>query len=666
MDKEDADQASTATSDATVEEPSQRPRSLRSWRSRSSLGRSRSRPANPDAHLHRIYSSGFPDFHGTYLDSTPKREPEIQDDHETPEEKDDREALEEVESHHSVHGHDDSNLAGDHDLEKAVSAPSLRRQQTNKSGRSVRDPNMISWQGESDPENPKNWETRRKWAAVLVVSSFTFISPVSSSMVAPALPAMDVDLGITNQVTSQMLLSIFILAYAVGPLFLGPLSEVYGRVIVLQLAQGTPIQLLKPPLTLPPIAFRNLFFLIFNLACGFARTGAQMLVFRFLAGLGGSAPLAIGGGILADCFRPEERAVGPIAGGFVTQNTTWRWVFWAVTIADAVIQVTGIFLLQETWAPVLLEKKVKKLRKETGNDALYAEGSRKETVVQKLETSLKRPFILLFTQPIVIVFAIYMAYLYGLVYLVISSFPALFTSDAYYGESTQIGGLHYISLAIGYFVGAQATGRFNDWLYARLKRRNNGVGVPEFRVPVMMVCGILLPAGFLWYGWSAEARLHWIMPDIGAGILAAATICGYYAIQTYIIDSYTKYAASAVAAISCLRSLAGFGFPLFAPAMYNALGYGWSNTILAVVAILIGIPAPFVFWKYGATLRARSRYKEMGDLVEDLPLASDMALVSQGTSQDLYAPTTGIDEQPSAASPTTAVERTQDKYLHVS
>ncbi|KAK5677996.1 hypothetical protein LTR17_027688, partial [Elasticomyces elasticus] len=257
--------------------------------------------------------------------------------------------------------------------------------------------------------------------------------------------------------------------------------------------------------------------------------------------------------------------VGPIAGGFVTQNTTWRWVFWAVTIADAVIQVTGIFLLQETWAPVLLEKKVKKLRKETGNDALYAEGSRKETVVQKLETSLKRPFILLFTQPIVIVFAIYMAYLYGLVYLVISSFPALFTSDAYYGESTQIGGLHYISLAIGYFVGAQATGRFNDWLYARLKRRNNGVGVPEFRVPVMMVCGVLLPAGFLWYGWSAEARLHWIMPDIGAGILAAATICGYYAIQTYIIDSYTKYAASAVAAISCLRSLAGFSFPLFAP-----------------------------------------------------------------------------------------------------
>ncbi|KAK0941979.1 hypothetical protein LTR29_006397 [Friedmanniomyces endolithicus] len=616
-----------------------RPRSLRSWRSRS---RPRSRP-EPDAHLHRIYSSGFIDDHGTYVntrDSSPNgSEPRTASssigEEQAPED------LEEVEKPEISHDSGDIAYGNDEgvDLEKARTAPFLNRQQTNKSGRSVRDPNVVSWKGVDDPENPKNWSTHRKWAAVLVVSSFTFISPVSSSMVAPALPRMDADLGITEQVTSQMLLSIFILAYAIGPLVLGPLSEVYGRVIVLQLA--------------------NLFFLVFNLACGFATTAPQMLVFRFLAGLGGSAPLAIGGGILADCFRPEERgkaigvyslapligpAVGPIAGGFISENTTWRWVFYAVTIADAVIQIAGLFLLQETWAPKLLENKVKKLRKETGNNALYAEGSRKETVVQKLKISLMRPFILLFTQPTVIVFAIYMAYLYGLVYLVISSFPGmyrlhsalsryerrrsrsscdsihestrddcchilpLYTSPLYYNESTQIGGLHYIALGIGYFVGAQSTGRFNDWLYARLKGQNNGVGLPEFRVPVMMVCAVLLPTGFCWYGWSAEARLHWIMPDIGAGIIAVATICGYYAIQTYIIDSYTKYAASAVAAISCLRSLAGFGFPLFAPAMYNALGYGWGNSLLAFVAIAIGVPAPIMFWKYGAALRAKSQY----------------------------------------------------------
>lgn len=97
-------------------------------------------------------------------------------------------------------------------------------------------------------------------------------------MVAPALPTLKQDLNVSGDVLVQMMLSIFILAYAVGPLFLGPLSEMYGRVPVLQLA--------------------SLFFLVFNTACGFAHSSKQMLAFRFLSGLGGSAPLAIGGGVL--------------------------------------------------------------------------------------------------------------------------------------------------------------------------------------------------------------------------------------------------------------------------------------------------------------------------------------------------------------------------------
>lgn len=93
-------------------------------------------------------------------------------------------------------------------------------------------------------------------------------------MVAPALQSMASDLHITDEVLSQLTLSVFVLAYAVGPLFLGPLSEIYGRVIVLQLA--------------------NLFYLVFNIGCGVAQTKVQMIVCRFFAGLGGSAPLAVG------------------------------------------------------------------------------------------------------------------------------------------------------------------------------------------------------------------------------------------------------------------------------------------------------------------------------------------------------------------------------------
>ena len=217
-----------------------------------------------------------------------------------------------------------------------------------------------------------------------------------------------------------------------------------------------------------------------------------------------------------------------------------------------------------------------------------------------------------------------------------SSFSALFTSTDYYHQSVQCAGLQYISVGVGYSIGSLMTSQLNARLYRRLKKRNDGEEVTEYRIPVLIPCTILLPLGRLvsandargsqeqtwmylvgrdkliryvqWYGWSAYARLHWIMPDIGVALLSGAQICGYQAVQTYVIDVFTTYAASAVAAIVFLRSLAGFGFPLFAPALYGALGCGCGNTLLAGVAIVLGIPAPWIFWHYGARLRAKSQY----------------------------------------------------------
>jgi multidrug resistance protein len=421
-------------------------------------------------------------------------------------------------------------------------------------------------------------------------------------MVAPALTTIAQDFNITNEVELSLTLSIFVLAYAIGPLFLGPLSELYGRAIILQLA--------------------NAFYLFFNLGCGFAQTKGQMIAFRFLAGLGGSAPLAIGGGVLSDLFKPEERgraisiyslapllgpAVGPVAGGFITQNTTWRWVFWATTIADALIQLSGLFFLQETYPPVLLHKKKMKLIKETGNKALHTEYDHPErTVTKTLKIAFSRPFRLLGTQIIVQVLALYMAYLYGLMYLVLSTFPMLWTGA--YGESIGISGLNYISLGVGFFLGTQICAPLQDRIYRTLKARNNGVGKPEFRVPLMIPGAIFVPVGLFWYGWTAEYQTHWILPNIGAAIFAAGVIVGFQCIQTYIVDSYTRYAASAIGAATVLRSLAGFGFPLFAPYMYDALGYGWGNSLLGFIAVGLGWPAPILMWLYGEKLRKRSTF----------------------------------------------------------
>jgi hypothetical protein len=152
----------------------------------------------------------------------------------------------------------------------------------------------------------------------------------------------------------------------------------------------------------------------------------------------------------------------------------------------------------------------------------------------------------------------------------------------------------------------------NDYFYRTLKKKNNNVGRSEFRVPLMFPGSVLIPIGLFIYGWTAEYKTHWIGPNIGAAIFSAGNILVFQSCQTYIIDSYQRYAASAVASTTVLRSLAGFGFPLFAPAMYNALGYGWGNSVLGFIAVGLGLPAPFLLWKFGERLRAKSKFASGG------------------------------------------------------
>lgn len=199
------------------------------------------------------------------------------------------------------------------------------------------DPNLLTWDSADDPSNPHNWPKHKKWTSVVLIAAYAFIAPMASTIVTPALDQIAIEFQIQqNSVESFLVMSIFLLAFAVGPFLWGPLSEVFGRVQVMQGA--------------------NLIFLLFNTVCGFAKTKEQMMAFRLLSGIGGSAPQAvrvplsvcysnmiyrrvatdwytqIGGGIVSDCFRAGDRgtavaiyslmpfispAVAPIMGGYL-------------------------------------------------------------------------------------------------------------------------------------------------------------------------------------------------------------------------------------------------------------------------------------------------------------------------------------------------------------
>lgn len=154
-------------------------------------------------------------------------------------------------------------------------------------------------------------------------------------------------------------------------------------------------------------------------------------------------------------------------------------------------------------------------------------------------------------------------------------------------------------------------------IYARCKERNGGIGFPELRTWLMVPASLLVPIGQLWYGWSAETKQHWIMPNIGVCIYSFGLIVGYQCIQAYVLDCYPVYAASAVGSLTVLRSITGCVFPLFAPALYRILGYGWTSTILAVFAVTIGGSAPWLLRIKGPELRAQSLYASGDAIIYD-------------------------------------------------
>lgn len=298
--------------------------------------------------------------------------------------------------------------------------------------------------------------------------------------------------------------------------------------------------------------------------------------------------------------------VGPIAGGFIAEGTTWRWVFWATSAAAALIEVCGFFFLPESHHATLLKRKRDRLRKQTGNNELYTEHDSSSSLLSMIGGTILRPCRMIVTQPIIQVIALYMAYLFGLFYLLLSNFPSVW--ENIYHESVGVGGLNYISLGVGYVIGGQVSAYANDRIYIHLKEKHNNIGKPEFRIPPMFIGSVLIPIGLFWYGWSVQTRVHWIMPNLGVAIFSAGSVACLQSMQSYIIDSYSRFAASGLAAAVVLRSLAGFGFPLFTPYMYQALDYGWGNSLLGFISIAIGIPAPYIFWVYGPKLRSMSSF----------------------------------------------------------
>ncbi|KAI6251304.1 hypothetical protein HI914_00010 [Erysiphe necator] len=463
------------------------------------------------------------------------------------------------------------------------------------------DPNLylVDFNGPDDPMHAQNWPMKKKLLTTAMLALTTMISVFTSSIFSTAISTVSNQYNVSFEV-GILGLSLFVLGFAFGPMFWAPMSELKGRRLI--------------------IVWSGLGFSIFQIGTAVAKDIQTILLCRFWGGIFGAAPLAVVGAVFVDIFDNRTRGIAiaifsmvvfigpliaPFIGGFITNSYLgWRWTQWLAAILGFTCFLINLFFLEESFDSVILVAKAAKIRQKTHNWAIHAKHEEIEIDLRQLFANyLSRPIQMLFKEPIILLISIYMSFIYGLLYLFLTAYPMVF--QGIHGMSPGIGGLPYFGIISGMIL----AGIFVILIqpsYQRKLAANNNIGVPEWRLPPMMLGSFAFAIGVFWFAWSGyKASIHWIVPTLSGILTGFGLLIIFIQSLNYIIDSYLMFAASALAANSLLRFLAGAGYPLFARALLSSLGINWSCTILGGISTIL-IPIPCVFYYFGHRIRARS------------------------------------------------------------
>jgi DHA1 family multidrug resistance protein-like MFS transporter len=214
-----------------------------------------------------------------------------------------------------------------------------------------------------------------------------------------------------------------------------------------------------------------------------------------------------------------------------------------------------------------------------------------------------RPFSLSFLEPILFLLNLYIALIYGLLYVWFESFAIVFIGIYKFNLGEE--GLSFVGILVG---GLVVLPLFCIYLYfvQEPQFNENGEIKPEKRLPPAFVGAFCIPICLFWFGWTSRESVHWIVPIIGSSFFTIGAFLLFNSVLNYLGDAYPKYTASVYAGNDFMRSSFGAGFPLFASAMYNNLGVGWASSLLGFLSIVF-IPIPFVLYFYGERIRIASK-----------------------------------------------------------
>ncbi|CAG5173574.1 uncharacterized protein ALTATR162_LOCUS7651 [Alternaria atra] len=331
---------------------------------------------------------------------------------------------------------------------------------------------------------------------------------------------------------------------------------------------------------------------------------------RKMANVAVIALMSILSPLVSSMFTPgiaqiaDDLDCSPLFGGIIVQRLGWRWIFWIMTIVCFVNTLAGYFFLRETYAPLILSSKKAEFESQSsefdGTKYSY-EGEDTRPLKEKLAQALKRP-PKIFAQPIVAVMAVYQALIFGTTYSIYTNMQPIYQDD--YGFSTEKVGLLYLGPGLGFLFAVWFLVPRIDTVYKTLTAKNHEKARPEFRLPLANIGSVFIPVSLFWFAWAVEKHTHWFASISATFFYGIGQVMILNSTQNYFIDSFEKYAASAIAAGTVFRSVVGGIIPIFAPMLFEKIGYGWGISTFAFVSLVLA-PAPVLFFIFGERLRER-------------------------------------------------------------
>jgi MFS family permease len=475
------------------------------------------------------------------------------------------------------------------------------------------EPRTVEWDSPDDPDNPLNWPQWKRWYCTMTTAFLCLVITLGSSIYVDAVPEMMAKWG-TSQTLGLAGLTFYLVGLAFGPAISAPLSELFGRKIVY--CSSLPVSML------------------FVMGVGLSPNIGSVLVLRFFSGLTSSGALAIAGGTITDVWRPQEiglamtlfclaplagPVIGPIIGGFVCENKIssnphrvggLRWAMW-VNLFFAATVFIPLFLMPETYKPIIMRKRLikrgKKIRKTMGT---------LEFLTAIVFITLLKPIEMLFVEPIVLVFSIYTAFVFAVLFGFFEAFPVIFRGI--YHMSLGVSGLPFLGVGLGLLLGAMLYlcldkfYFFKKWDdgYIGMKDKNGKPisPTPESRLLPCKIGSVTFGPSLFWLAWTARYSVHWMAPTASGVMFGFSLVLIFFSILTYFSMAYPPISvASALAANNMTRYIVSSVFPLFTVQMMENLHVYWGVSVFAFIALAM-IPVPWIFSIYGERLRNRSKY----------------------------------------------------------